>query len=217
MKILTIITSYNRKKNMMKLANHINRQGSEVIVFDDCSNFDILNHYFIQFEHHYGKKLAYQKFQIIFKWLKTTDYDYYILIPDDIEIDSKFITNSIRLFKSTNHSNKLVNLLTDSRLYSKQWTDFEPIEGRELVQTQWTDLCFITNKNVIDLIKIHDVSPKRWDNNENLGSGVGGNLSRWLDSQGVAMFHPYKSVVKHGKFESLMNAEERKQTPLNDL
>ena len=217
MKILTIITSYNRKKNMMKLANHITRQGSEVIVFDDNSDFDILNHYFVKFEMNYGKKLAYKKFQIIFNWLKTTDYDYYILIPDDIEIDSKFIDNSIKLFNSTKHSNKLLNLLTDNRLYSQQWTDFEPIEGRELVQTQWTDLCFITNKKVIDTIKIHDVNHKRWIYDENLGSGVGGNLSRWLHSQGVAMFHPYKSIVKHGSFQSLMNENERKINPLQDL
>ena len=39
MKILTIITSHNRKKNMMLLAKKIVRQGSEVIVIDDCSDF----------------------------------------------------------------------------------------------------------------------------------------------------------------------------------
>lgn len=217
MKILTIVTSYNRKKNLIKLVNHINRQGSEVIVFDDCSNFDLLNHYFVKFEQHYGKKLAYKKFQIIFQWLKTTEYDYYILIPDDIEINSKFINSSIKLFNSINTSNKLLNLLTDSRLYSQQWTDFEPIEHKNVLQTQWTDLCFICNKEAINSIYIQDVHPNRWLNNENSGSGVGGNLSRWLNVNGTAMYHPYKSIVKHGKFESLMNPEERKQTPLKDL
>ncbi len=217
MKILTIITSYNRKKNLIKLANHIIRQGSEVIVFDDNSDFDLLNHYFIKLETHHGKKLAYKKFQNIFKWLKTTSYDYYILIPDDIQIDSKFINNSIATFKSINTSSKLLNLLTDNRLHSKQWTNFEPIEKKGIVQTQWTDLCFITNKQVIDMIQIKDVSPERWTNNDNLGSGVGGNLSRWLDSFGVCMFHPCKSIVKHGNLPSLMNPEERKNTPLKDL
>jgi glycosyltransferase involved in cell wall biosynthesis len=217
MKILTIITSYNRKKNMLQLVKHIKRQGSEVIVFDDNSDFDSLDQSFIKFERNYGKKLAYLKFQIIFKWLKTTDFDYYILIPDDIQIDSKFIMNSITTFKSINTSSKLLNLLTDNRLYSKQWTQFEPIEKKGIVQTQWTDLCFITNKQVIDMIQIKDVSPERWTNNENLGSGVGGNLSRWLDSFGVCMYHPYNSIVKHGKFESLMNTEERKTNPLDSL
>jgi hypothetical protein len=67
------------------------------------------------------------------------------------------------------------------------------------------------------MIQIKDVSPERWTNNENLGSGVGGNLSRWLDSFGVCMYHPYKSIVKHGNFESLMNTEERKTNPLDSL
>jgi hypothetical protein len=217
MKILTIITSYNRKKNLLQLVKHIKRQGSEVIVFDDNSDFDCLDQSFIKFETHFGKKLAYQKFQIIFKWLKTTDFDYYILIPDDIQIDSKFIINSITKFKSINTSSKLLNLLTDNRLYSKQWTNFEPIEFKSIVQTQWTDLCFITNKQVIDIAQIKDVSYDRWTNNENLGSGVGGNLSRWLDAFGVSMYHPYKSIVKHGAFESLMNSDERKINPLTNL
>lgn len=217
MKILTIITSFNRKNNLLKLVKHIKRQGSEVIVFDDNSDFECLDQSFIKFERHYGKKLAYQKFQIIFKWLKTTQYDYYILIPDDIQIDSKFITNSITTFKSINTSSKLLNLLTDNRLYSKQWTNFEPIEKNGIVQTQWTDLCFITNKQVIDMIQIKDVSPERWTNNENLGSGVGGNLSRLLDFFGVSMYHPYNSIVKHGSFESLMNTEERRINPLDSL
>ena len=217
MKILTIITSYNRKKNMMLLANKIVRQGSEVIVFDDCSDFEILNHYFVKFDTHFGKKLAWKKFQHIFSWLKTTDYDYYILIPDDIQIDSKFIANSLKQFNSIDASNKLLNLLTDSRLYSKQWTDFEPIQYKNVIQTQWTDLCFICNKEAINSIYIQEIHPNRWANNETLGSGVGGNLSRWLNVNGTSMYHPYKSIVKHGSFTSLMNPEERKQTPLKDL
>lgn len=217
MKILTIITSHNRKKNMMLLAKKIVRQGSEVIVIDDCSDFEILNHYFVKFDTKYGKKKAWKKFQYIFNWLKTTDYDYYILIPDDIQIDSKFIAKSIKKFNSINTSSKLLNLLTDSRLYSKQWTDFEPIEQKEAIQTQWTDLCFICDKNTINKILIQEVHPTRWANNETLGSGVGGNLSRWLNKEGVSMYHPYKSIVKHGKFDSLMNPEERKKTPLKDL
>lgn len=217
MKILTIITSYNRKKNLLKLANHIIRQGSEVIVFDDASDFDLLNHYFVKFETHFGKKLAWKKFQYIFSWLKTTEYDYYIFIPDDIQIDSKFISNSIKQFNSINTSNKLLNLLTDSRLYSEQWTNFKPREYKDVIQTQWTDLCFITNKKTVNNIYIQEVHPNRWLNNENLGSGVGGNLSRWLHNNGTSMFHPYKSIVKHGNLPSLMNPEERKNIPLKDL
>ena len=217
MKILTIITSYNRKKNMMLLAKKIVRQGSEVIVFDDCSNFEILNHYFVKFDTHFGKKGAWQKFKYIFSWLHTTDYDYYILIPDDIQIDSKFIANSLKQFNSIKTSNKLLNLLTDNRLYSKQWTDFTPIEHKEALQTQWTDMCFICNKEALQSMHIQEIHPNRWEDNELLGSGVGGNLSRWLNVNGCSMFHPYKSIVKHGKFDSLMNPEERKINNLKDL
>lgn len=202
---------------MMLLAKKITRQGSEVIVFDDCSDFEILNHYFVKFETKFGKKKAWKKFDYIFNWLKTTDYDYYILIPDDIQIDSKFIAKSIKKYNSIKTSNKLLNLLTDSRLYSKQWTNFEPKEYKEAIQTQWTDLCFICDKKTINKIYIQEVNPNRWVNNENLGSGVGGNLSRWLHNEGVSMFHPYKSIVKHGSLPSLMNPNERKNTPLNNL
>ena len=88
----------------------------------------------------------------------------------------------------------------------------------EYIQTQWNDLCFITNKGFFD-IEIQPISLQRWEVlqkqlNMHLGSGLGGQISHYWNDKGKTMWHTKKSLVNHLKGDSKMNYEERIKNPL---
>jgi len=218
MKVLTIITSYNRKDSLINLVNKLDKQKTDIIIYDDCSYFEPFTSNYVKFKFNYGKEYLWLKFKHIFKEIPKT-YDYYIFLPDDIDIDSDFIENSTRLWSELNDKNKIsLSLLTDLRTEKPNWTNFKPIIKDEYIQTQWNDLCFICEKEFFN-IEIQPISLQRWiilqkQLDMHLGSGLGGQISRYWNDKGRSMWHTRKSIVTHLKGESKMNYKERMKNPL---
>ena len=218
MKVLTIITSYNREKELLSLLSTLDQQNTDIVIFDDCSDFQLDRSDFIQFKSNYGKEYFWLKFISIFATVKK-NYDYYILLPDDIFISSTFISDSVKMWQNLKDSNKIcLSLLTDGRVKNPNWTNFKPIIKDEYIHTQWQDFCFICEKEFFT-VDIQPISLKRWQIlgkqlNMELGSGLGGQISRYWNNKGKSMWHTTKSLVKHSNSESKMNKVERAINPL---
>ena len=61
---------------------------------------------------------------------------------------------------------------------------------------------------------INEIPKTRWDDNPNLSSGVGQQISHRLDKLNFGMYHTKLSMVIHGDHESKMNKNERLKTKL---
>lgn len=213
MSVLTIITSYNRKESLEKLLESLDRQKTNIQIFDDYSCFTLDRKDFLQFPFNYGKEYAWMKFNKIFSFIPKT-YDYYILIPDDVEIKDDFIEQCIKKWDNLPEKQKIcLSLLTDSRVKEGCFTGFPcQIEGDYLL-TNFNDLCFISGVEFFKP-KIKRVSLRRWYKTPLMSSGVGSKLSRYWLGAGKKQYHLAESLVKHGHLESKMNPIERKLNPL---
>lgn len=219
MKVLTIITSFNRKESLSNLLTILDKQQTDVLIYDDCSNFQLDRPDFLKLSFNYGKEYMWLKFKKIFKEVPKS-YDYYIILPDDIHISDNFVQSAIESWENLNDEKKIcLSLLTDGRINNPNWTDFQPLIKGNYVQTQWQDFCFICNQEFFS-VEIQPISLHRWEIfakylNIELGSGLGGQISHYWHNRGRTMYHVKKSLVKHLKGVSKMNPIERTRTPLN--
>ena len=218
MKVLTIITSYNRKESLINLLSQLDKQETDIIIYDDNSDFQLDRPDYIKLPFNYGKEYLWLKFKKIFNNIPKS-YDFYVILPDDISIDSNFIKNSVDMWVKLPDKDKIsLSLLTDLRVQNPNWTNFKPIIKDEYIQTQWNDLCFICEKEFFT-IEIQKISLHRWEIlskqlNCNLGSGLGGQISRYWHNKGRTMYHTKTSQVYHKQGVSMMNPEERLINPL---
>jgi len=218
MKVLTIITSYNRKESLTNLLSKLDKQETDIIIYDDCSDFQLDRTDYIKLPFNYGKEYLWLKFKKIFNEIPK-DYDYFIILPDDVDISNDFIKNSVDLWCKLPDKNKIcLSLLSDIRITKPNWTNFKPIIKNNYVQTQFNDLCFICEKEFFN-IDIQPISLQRWEVlqkqlNIHLGSGLGGQISRYWHNLNRSMYHMKESVVYHKKGVSMMNPEERLINPL---
>lgn len=197
MKVLISITSYERKDFLLNVVKQL--KGEDIIIWDDNSNFEIEGEFtFHKFYKNYGKKLAWRKFQSIFKILARDNYDYYIVIPDDVILCDNFVKKSIELYENIKDDKKIcLSLLSDARIKNPCWTEFNPVVKGDVILTQWNDLLFICERKFFEVLDLKEVPKERWDINPDLGSGVGGNISRDLYLNGYNMYHTKESLCTH--------------------
>lgn len=221
-----IVTTYNRSEMLEKLLQEIHNQKKNlkilVIIFDDGGTQEIKIKYPYQKKitlyPNNGKKKYYKIINASFNVIKNVSSEYFIYLPDDVSLTDNFFDEAKRIYESINSPNKIcLSILTDGRINRTNWTDFKSIDFGEYYKTQWNDLCFIAKKNFFERLdyKILPITPKRWEKNPNLSSGVGQQISMRLVSFNLEMFHTKKSLVLHGDHESKMNYHERKITSLN--
>jgi hypothetical protein len=192
-------------------------KGHDIIVWDDNSNFTIESDdlKFHRFKKNHGKKYAWEKFDFIFNELRKTNYDYYFMLPDDVELEEDFIDRSIELWNSIDDNKKAcLSFSTKKRITKPCFTFVEPKYFNRFVKTGWTDLAFICGKEFFKEVDIKEIPLSRWEENELLGSGVGSQISWQLLDKGFNMYHSREELLKHLGVESKMNPEERKINPI---
>lgn len=220
-----VITTYNRSEMLEKLLDEIHNKKKNlkilVMIFDDGGTEEIkIKHPYqkkITLYPNNGKRKYYRIINASFNIIKNISSEYFIYLPDDVSLIDNFFDETKRIYESIHSPNKIcLSILTDGRINRTNWTDFESIDFGEFYKTQWNDLCFIAKKNFFESLdyKILPITPKRWEKNPNLSSGVGQQISMRLLSFNLEMFHTKKSMVLHGDHESKMNYNERKITSL---
>lgn len=215
-----IITTYNRPQMLYNLLKDIQSKKNDfkvkIFVFNDgstekydLSGFDVVH---LKFFPNRGKKKYWEIIDKTFKLIKTIKSNYYIYLPDDINLIDNFFNETIRVYNKIEDSKKIcLNILTDGRVDRTNWTNFNSIHYDEYIKTQWNDLCFIAKEDFFSTLNytINPIPLSRWQKNPNLSSGVGQQISLNLHNLGLNMYHTKKSFVFHGTHESKMNKVER--------
>ncbi|HPI81636.1 MAG TPA: glycosyltransferase [Candidatus Paceibacterota bacterium] len=223
--ICIIITTFNREVMLKKLLDDIQSYKDPyrvlTIIFDDgSSNYLDLSNYnikYIKYLNNNGKKYYWKIITDTMEYCKNISSKYFIYLPDDISLAKNFFNKSIQIYNSIQDPNKIcLSLLMPTQQIGKpNWTNFYPIDLGEYYQTQWCDLCFISEKKIFEVLnyKIDPIPLSRWKNKninrEYLGSGVGQNLSIRLNKRGYKMYHIKKSLALHLDHPSVMNPNIR--------
>jgi hypothetical protein len=239
MKIAILITTFNRPELLLRLLRQIDGQNEElqhelstIIVVDGPQNgYDEVNEYLlangrdmvIETAEHNGKPNYYKVINELYKAAGIMDsfeqFDYFIQLPDDIELHRDFFTSAIARWETINNDKKIcLNLLNDGR---KQpgWVPMDPVPERfgitPVIRTGWVDLCFISTRQYFDALKWH-INPidQKWANDPQRSSGVGMQISRRLFDMRKDVYMVTPSLVSHGTHESRMHPDHRKEVPL---
>jgi len=220
-----IINRYNRPEMLTKLVNDGNKNQKDykiiIGIFDDCSNekikFNQPNIKQFGMFPNMGKRKYYVTYNATFSFVKSVNSKYYIYLPDDISLVDNFFDECKRIYESITSTKKIcLSVLTDERVNRSHWGYSNPEDFGEFLQTQWNDLCFISEKNFFQALnfKIHEIDEELWVQNPSLSSGVGQQISHRLYDLKQNMYHVKNSLVTHGDHESKMNYEERLRTKL---
>lgn len=217
-KIFLSICTYDRSDILERLLTELFSQTTKynffVSIYDDNStqDYSFLSNYNDTELHYYkspvnnGKKLYYKNINHqlqLFKEKKT--FDYFLQVDDDFWICDNFIDNCV--YHITKHTKENKNTLAmrihkDHRSRRKVWGTKNWVDGGTMYKRK-----FLESVNY----QIQPIPSSRWDNNENLSSGVWEQLTRKMKTQKGVARNPRKSLVYHiGYNESKMNPEERK-------
>ena len=199
-----LITTHNRSKMLYNLINQIKEQKKNykilINVFDDGSseNYKFEDSFvkYIKFFPNHGKKRYWKVTDTIFKYTKKINSNYFIQIPDDVQLVDNFFEILVNTYEDINDTEKIcLSFLTDSRVFRHNWTSFDSQDLGNYYKTQWNDLCYISKKNFFEVLNfsIEPISNSRWVRNPNLSSGVGQQISLRLKSLGKTMFHTKNS------------------------
>jgi hypothetical protein len=161
--------------------------------------------------------LFWEIIDLSFKVCKKIDSKYFVYLQDDLKLCDNFFNELKNKYENIKDDKKIsLEFRTDNRTERPNWNNFEPQIVGDYIHSNWVELDFICEKKFFDVLeyKINEISKNRWDNNPNLSSGVGQQLTQRLLNLGFNMYHTKKSFVEHGDHQSKMNEEERKITKL---
>lgn len=238
--IRVLITTYNRPKSLIHLLKKLNESAGAMILENrfswqifidiwndggqevDITGFSNLICSYYREKINHGKRGYWKLINKAYNNLKDRQFDFFIQLPDDVEVKKTFFREAVNQWSIISDSRKIsLNLLLDkSRIGCPNWTNFIPIiksfEGNLFFLTGWNDLCFIADKRFLEAIKycISPIPEERWCKDHTLSSGVGHQISRKLYQKGFHMYQARESIIYHGDQQSRMNPEIRQQNPL---
>ena len=228
-KILTIITHYNREQHLFRLYHDLlcNKE-VDVVIFDDfsdarlASDVKFLQDTHVHGEHlklvvapeHRGKAGFWQTYQDIFNYCKSHEYDYYIILPDDVEPCPNFIEKAIKAYNDCGGI-CISPLLTNRSLAPgiSRWGR-KPIERKDgYYLTHYFDCCTVCRRDFFEALNwmlvpiVPSTDPYK-------SSGVGRQITMRLQEKGKKMCHVERTLLSLVETESVMNALERKRHPM---
>lgn len=230
MKILVLITTYNRPEKLLSLLEDIKKEAKdhkiEIIIYEDHSNADYkLTR---KYASNNFKKLQYytcdSRFGKIYYWLltnhiyesaKRSNFNYIVQLPDDVRLVPGFFEKAIKLYEEIQDPKKIcLNILQDKRTDKPMWTPVNQVEYANVFRTGWVDMCFIAKRKYLNALDygIYEVDPG-WAGREGRSSGVGKQISERLYLK-YNMYWAKESLVVHGTHHSVMHSNHRKQIPL---
>jgi FkbM family methyltransferase len=237
MKILVLITTYNRPDLLVKLLTDIKENSEDfeikLLICNDGSSSDyrvVLNYlrkHFLNNFHYIpsltngGKQNYWTLIDKLYKQALKIKFDYAIQLPDDVSLVPGFFSRAINIYDKIEDNKKvcLDILSSPGRVGKSEWTNQEVtthLAGNiPVYKTGWVDMCFISDKKYFEALnytinKVND----RWVNKLNNSSGVGKQISTRLVTSGYSLYQVKNSLVIHGSHDSVMHRNLRKTSPL---
>jgi glycosyltransferase involved in cell wall biosynthesis len=220
-----VITTYNRVEPLFNLLNQIENQKKnykiKLFIFDDNSDekYDVskFNATKINIFPNRGKRNFWLTIDQSFKTIKNIDSRYYLYLQDDLILTENFFEKVVYMYENLKDEKKIcLEFRTDDRTTRTNWSKINPTIMGDYIKTQWVELDFICEKKFFEVLnyKMDPIPKDRWDKDPNLSSGVGYQLTIRLLEMGYNLFHTKNTLVTHGKYESIMNINERKKNKL---
>lgn len=221
-KILVIITSYNRKDSLCKLvASLVPNENTDIVIFDDKSDWPVnsLQHPkcvdVIINPTHRGKAGFWQTYNDIFAYVKAAKpYDYYIILPDDVDPCPDFVAKAIEAYDKAQCI--CLSLLLTNRSF---WHGMSRWGQKNVLPRDWGYLSHyfdcegIMKRDFFEALnwQMLPVAPSA---NPYRSSGVGMQITKRLQAMGKRLGHVKQTLLATSDGPSMMNAEERKRHPL---
>jgi len=235
-RIIVFITTYERPEMLLNLLKQIKKQSSnfdiKIYINNDCSQANYtkvtsyLKRYFDDFHYildneHRGKLNYWHIINRFYQFAKQDKFDYFIQVPDDIQLVDDFFNRATAKYDAINDSDKAcLNILNDyGRNGMAVWVPVKPevlsFKNFTYIRNGWMDMAYICTKHYFDILEytINKVSPN-WSGKPGRSSGVGMQISQRLYKSGASIYQVAHSLIIHGAHESVMHPEERKLHPL---
>ena len=223
-KVLVAITSYNRRTSLCLLVDallpYVN---ADIVIFDDLSDWDVnaLNTSkgrirVIQPDEHRGKAGFWKTYNDLMAYCKDhkDEYEYFIILPDDVEPCPDFINVAIEAYKKCGGI-CISPLLTNRSLAPgiSRWGR-KPIERKDgYYITHYFDCCTVCRRDFFESLNWYLV-PIVPSTNPYRSSGVGRQITLRLQEKGLRMCHVDRTMLRLVETDSQMNALERKRNPM---
>jgi hypothetical protein len=192
---VVIFHSPKRANKLQRLLNELN--GLDVTVIDSPSTF--------------GKERFWMRMALALAICLDSEHDNYLILPDDVcKVDIERIKI---LHEKMKHLKYTINAINDGRVSCWGSRSNPNLKIDELIHSDYFDCGGLTNRKTLSLIGVEPM-PAHWFDRPDKSSGVGYQLTNKFRAKNVLMYTAEKSLVYHGKHESIMHKEERKRTPL---
>lgn len=228
-RFLVAITTYNRPEMLRRLLRQLrHEQGShelEILVYDDAGHDSLPDNdpalagvQVHRFGRNHGKAGFWQLISRILADAAMSRADYLVMLQDDAGVVPGFFDTARRTWEGINDTRKAALFMLRDRQREGQaaWTGFKPVDRRHgrlvVTQTQWTDCMFFAGRarflSLVPSIKPVERLPGVQS------SGVGRQISLRLHEGGYTIYQPKRTLVTHGRHESVMHGEVRRHQPL---
>ena len=219
-RVLVAITSYKRNYSLMLLVEKLlDEPNVDIVIFDDKSDkpLTIGNKRVTKLTNpeHRGKAGFWKTYNDIFAYCKEHDYDYYIILPDDVLPCPEFVKEAIASYHNAGDPICISPLLTNRSLAPgiSRWGR-KPIERKDgYYLTHYFDCCTVCRRDFFEALHwlLAPIAPHP---DPHRSSGVGRQVTIRLQEQGKRMCHVERTLLSIVPSDSQMNPEERKRHPM---
>lgn len=225
------IPTYNRPDDLLNLIKNIDGYSDKFIIklfiYNDSSdlNYDKVIDYLAKTQMSYvytttkirlGKENYSEMYNLIFRDVKNSSFDYFIQTADDMLLVNNFFNRAIDYIKKTN-LDVLNILMTSHHLYSYKSKNILPTNMNGVNVYQYViDGAYIAKKIFFGRIdyKINSVRKNRWDKNKLYGSGTGHEIKKKYKG---SLYQLSESLFIHTGHESVMNPDLRKVEKMESI
>lgn len=219
------ITSYERREMleglMAQILQYRGQYHLDIRLYDDASSFslewarEIPEVTVWQADQNHGKEYFWLIWQRLAADAASARYDYFFSLQDDCRLIPNFFDRAIRTWEAIPDRRKttLMLLLDESRRGRTIWTEHEPelldLGDVQVWHTQWVDCLFMSDGRWVRRFGgVAEVPQRRWASNPSWSSGVGTQITQWLNELGWRMYQVAgQSLVIHEAHESKLNPQ----------
>ena len=197
MKFTIIINTCNRREMLEKLLDQIEQEKDhevEVLIFNDGEHYNLDRYYFYNCPHKFGRHNYYALMMIGWTIAHSCDSNFYINLPDDIELKDDFFNNALKCWISSTDC-AILDLMKDQR----DRGILEEYDITNLVKSQ--ELCIMYDRSTLEwLYYLQLQKPKTVHS-----SGVAKQINEFAKRDAKRIFQVKESLVTHGDHHSQMN------------